>query len=83
MRGGENTVTLDQLGDKLNEFGGKKLFLEAMSISDTDFDNWKTTYMSSKGKNTVDLSIMKDVIKPDSKYSSVKNAIEELIAKSN
>jgi hypothetical protein len=83
MRGGGNTVTLEQLGDKLNEFGGKKLFLEAMSISDTDFDNWKTTYMNSNFKDTVDLSKMKEVIKTDSKYSSVRNAIDELIAKSN
>jgi len=83
MMGGGVDVKLDMLGEKLDTFGGKNLFLEAMSISNTNFDEWKTTYMNSNGKDTVDLSKMKDVIKSDSKYLSVRNAIDELIAKSN
>jgi len=79
MRGGMERATLDQLGQKLEKFNAKDLFLEAMSLPQINFEEWKKTYSSEKG-NSVSLSGILDVMDERPKYSRVKDAINELIA---
>jgi hypothetical protein len=73
-------ATLDQLGNKLDQSDLKKLFIEAMHVPQTNFDDWKTAYLNEQHKDTVSLSGILNVMDDDDKYASVKKAIKELIA---